>query len=278
MKRFGLFLVLFYVILTARGEDVERPVLSSWMLEVGSAHRADTYLSPLHYTGWSAGVGYERFQATGFSPEKWVRALNVGVEIDRSLSPGMNSALWGAGISGRWALMRRFKVRPDVDFGIGGATSLDAGALYMSRNGNNPVAAKAAWTADIAGYAVWRFKLAGVPAVALYRADLPVAGAFFAPDYGQLYYEIYLGDSHGIVSPAVWGKYFALDQRLSVDLRFGATALRLGYGLDIRSTKANDIVSRRINHVAVIGLSGEWLSLSPTRKPGPDTRIVSAIY
>ena len=278
MKKLLIIISIAVCVITGRAEDIVRPVLSSWMLTTGPAHRADTYLSPLHYRGWNIGVGYERFQATGFAPDRWVRALDIDVNVDRRLNPVRNSELWGAGLSGRWALMRRYSIRPDVDLGIGGATSLDVGALYMSRNGNNPVAANASWTIDLSAYAVWRFNIGRLPVVALYRATLPVVGAFFSPDYGQLYYEIYLGDSGGVVRPAYWGSYFSLDQRLTVDLRLGSTSLRLGYGVNIRSTKADDIISRRINHVAVIGVAGEWMSLSPGNKLDPEVRVISAIY
>ena len=34
--------------------EAVRPVNSSYMIEAGSSHLADTYLSPLKYTGWNA--------------------------------------------------------------------------------------------------------------------------------------------------------------------------------------------------------------------------------
>lgn len=257
---------------------VVRPVTSAFMLEGGSAHRADTYLSPIRYSGWRAAFGYERFQAMRFDPQRWVMALNIDVNIDATQNRARNSTMWGGEIAGCWAMMRRFSLRPDFTVGVGGATTLRVGALYLSRNGNNPVAAAASWTLDASAYATYRFKLGRVPVVAMYRATLPVVGAFFAPEYGQLYYEIYMGDSAGVVSCAHWGSYFALDQRLSIDLRFGSTSLRLGYGFDVRSTKVNDIVTRCVTHTAVVGVAGEWMSLAPSHRIDTETRIISAIY
>lgn len=258
--------------------DVLRPVTSAWTIAAGSAHRCDTYLTPLHYTGWNVAVGYERFQATGFAPDTWVRALDSNVSVDRTLNPVRNSQLWGANIKGRWAAMHRWNITSALTLGIGPSTTLNAGALYMSRNGNNPVAANVSWTVDASAYAVYRLTIGRLPVVAMYRATLPVTGAFFTPDYGQLYYELYLGDSKGVVSAAWWGNYFALDQRITADLRLGATALRLGYGVDIMSTDVHHTVTRRITHCAILGVSGEWISLSPTHKIDETARIISAIY
>ena len=69
---------------TATGEEIIRPVNSSWMLDAGSAHVADTYLSPLKYTGWNVSFEYERLQAMKFSPEAWRQQLQVGVEFEAS--------------------------------------------------------------------------------------------------------------------------------------------------------------------------------------------------
>ncbi len=109
-----------------------------------------------------------------------------------------------------------------------------------------------------------------------YEVSLPVTGAFFAPDYGQLYYEIWLGERSGLCRAAWWGNYFDMDNLLTADLRLGGTTLRLGYRNHIISTKASDIVSRRITHAFVIGIATEWLSLSPRYRQ--DVPIVSPLY
>lgn len=257
---------------------VLRPVTSAFTIGAGTAHRADTYLTPLRYHGWMLALGYNRYQAPSFAPERWLMALDVDLTVDRTLNPVRNAVMWGADVEGRWSLLRRFDMSPAVTLAAGGATTLDVGALYLSRNGNNPVAARGSWTVDLGAAAIGRCKVAGVPVVGIYRATMPVAGAFFTPDYGQLYYEMYLGDTHGVVSPAVWGRYFRLDQQITVDVRFGGTALRLGYKVNIESTRANDIVTRRIGHMAVVGVAGEWLTLSSGRRCDRESRIIQAVY
>lgn len=46
-----------------------RPVTSAYTFGAGSSHLADTYLSPLKYTGWHVDFHYERMQAMKFNPE-----------------------------------------------------------------------------------------------------------------------------------------------------------------------------------------------------------------
>ena len=109
--------------------------------------------------------------------------------------------------------------------------------------------------------------------------SIPCIGAFFAPEYGQLYYEIWLGDRSGLVRPAWWGSYFAMDNRISADLRLGATTLRIGYTNTILSSKANDIVTRNTTHAVSLGIVSELISLAARRDADlRNARIISAIY
>ena len=258
-----------------------RPVLSAYTAEVGKAHLADTYLTPLFYDGWHVGLGYERMQAMKFDPRRWVMQLSADVVADHTQNRGHNSVMWNLEANVRWGMMRRWADCFAVDgltLGIGPATEVRAGALYLSRNGNNPASAKGAWTVNAQGYAAYGMRIGRLPVCFRYECSLPVTGIFFAPQYGELYYEIWLGDRSGLVRGAWWGNYFRMDNRLTADLRFGGTALRLGYHADVISTKASGVVSRRVTHAFTIGVTTEWISLSPRRKADSQAEIISALY
>ena len=77
---------------------------------------------------------------------------------------------------------------------------------------------------------------------------------------------------------AWWGNYFALDHMMAVDLHLGTTSLRIGYSGQFLSTKASDITSRMARHCAVVGVTGEWLSVSPRKKISPKARMIHALY
>ncbi|MDE6702160.1 MAG: DUF3316 domain-containing protein [Muribaculaceae bacterium] len=281
MKRLlSAVVALFAALCMYAVEDEYRPVTAAYTLEVGTSHLSDTYLTPLKYKGLSIGLGYERMQAMKFSPEKWVMQLSGRLGVNRAENPARNAVMWDLDLDLSWGMMRRWSIKSISGLQLygGGATMLDVGALYLARNGNNPVSAKAAWTVGVSGMAVYNFKISRLPVCLRYQAVLPVTGAFFSPDYGELYYEIYLGNHAGLAHAAWWGNYFRLNNLLTADLRLGATNLRLGYRANILSTKVNNIVSREIIHSFVVGVSGEWLSVQRSGTISPTAKIISAMY
>lgn len=256
-----------------------RPVMSAYMFEAGSANLADTYLTPLKYDGWCAAFRYERMQAMKFDPDRWVMRLTAGVEVDRTENPARNATMWMGSVNASWGMMRRWRLPlPGVTLAAGASTGIDLGCLYNDRNGNNPASAKASWTVNLTGMAAWNVNLKGLPITLRYQPTIPLAGVFFSPDYGELYYEIYLGDHSGLAHFAWWKVYFAMENLLTADLRFGGTSLRVGYRNYILSTEVNHITTRVITHAFVLGLSGEWLSLNPRKELSRSARIISALY
>ena len=160
----------------------------------------------------------------------------------------------------------------------GGQAQADIGVLYLPRNANNPASAKASITLGATGMAVWNGKLGRLPVTFRYMPRLPLVGAFFSPDYDELYYEIWLGNHSGLAHCAWPGNYFRLDNLLTADLHFGATTLRVGYRFEYFTSKAGDIVSRTANHSFVIGIATELISLRAGASHTPDARIISALY
>ena len=233
------------------------------MLMGGSSHLADTYLTPLHYSGYSAGFMYQRAQAMKFDPHRWTMQLTIGLDGDFDQNPANNADMYAASVSGSWAMMRRWRLPQSIIAGAGPGTSLDLGILYLSRNGNNPASAKASWTLDLNAFASWSHRIGRLPFTLRYSLRMPVTGAFFSPDYGQLYYQIYLGDRDHLAHAAWWGNFFRMDNMLSADLHLGRTTLRVGYRCDVFSSKVNHIVTRDISHMFVLGIVSEWISLRP---------------
>jgi len=259
-------------------DSIVRPVLSQYMLEAGSAHPCDTYLTPLHYSGWQGALAYERMQAMRFAPERWVMALGGRLSLGRALNPAGNAAMWSISFNPHWTMLWRTRLPGGFTLGAGGRVDLLAGALYLARNGNNPVAARGALTIGPAALAAWSGHIGRMRLTLSYRPWMPLTGIFFAPDYDELYYEIWLGNHSGLVHAAWPGNYFRLDNLLAADIHLGATTLRLGYRCGIFSSRAAGIVSREITHSLVVGICTEWLSLRAGSRRTPDARIISALY
>lgn len=278
------FRIIISLLLLSGGSasaQILRPVTSAWTLEVGGASEANTYLTPLRYSGWTAGLGLERWQAMRFNPERWVMRLDVRGDLTRTLSPAKNSVMWGMDVTGAWAMMWRARNLFCSGFtcGVGPLAELELGVLYLPRNGNNPAQARAAFTFGATAYASYSFSVGKLPVVLRYQPSLSLLGAFFCPDYGELYYEIYLGNHSGLAHFAWPGSYRRFMSVLTADLRFGATALRLGYRAGVVSSKANDIVNRSVTNSFSIGVSGEWMMLRPSaNKLSHDAQVISAYY
>ncbi|MDE5785857.1 MAG: DUF3316 domain-containing protein, partial [Duncaniella sp.] len=250
----------------------------AYMVEAGGARLADTYLSPLPYDGLHLGLYYQRYQAMKFSPERWSMSLTVRISLDKSNNAAGNATMWDAGLTADWGMMRRYSINRWLTLAPGASTTVTAGAVYSPANSNNPVSAKASWTVNFTGLATARFHIKKLPVTVTYRPTLPVTGAFFSPDYGELYYEIYLGNSSGLAHAAWWDNYFMIDNLVTADLEFGATFLSVGYHGNILSTRVNHLTTNIFTHSFVIGVSGEWLSLNPRKSFPEHSRIIHALY
>lgn len=255
-----------------------RPVYKAFSLSVGSAHLADTYLSPLRYTGQTVSLDYERHQAMRFDPGRWTMRLRGRLEGMHTKSPARNATMWEGVLYLDWAMMHRWRLPYGISASAGGETGITGGVVYAERNSNNPCSAKAAWHVGLTGLATWGHTFGRLPVTFAWQPSLPVAGVFFAPEYGQLYYEIYLGERSGLAHFAWWGNYLRTSQLVTADLHLAqATSLRLGFRYDLLSTRVHDITTRIYSLCFTLGVSGEWLSYSPSRRLSDATaRVISA--
>lgn len=259
---------------------VVRPVASFFTIEAGSSSMTDTYLSPLTFRGWDFAIAYQRMQAMRFSPQRWVSRFDVGLSMRRGTPPRIYRAMWGASLNIGWAMMHRWSTPVDnLSVAFGGMVDGNFGVLYIDRGGNNPASAKGAVNIGITGAATYNFNLGRLPLTLRWQPSMPLIGAFFSPEYDELYYEIYLGNRSGLVKCANPVSRFALDNAVTLDLHVGAsTVIRLGYHSSIMSSHANHLTTNIFTNTFVFGVGGQWLSIGASRGISDDTRIISAIY
>lgn len=264
---------------SAVNTETVRPVVTTFSLGVGSSHIADTYLTPLKYSGWAVSLGYERWQVSRWGDGQWLNRIDAGGEFYRTLNHSRNGIMWSGAVHASWGSLRRWNVFPGVKAGLGPVAALDAGCVYNQRNSNNPASGRCAVTVGAAGYAAWNFKLARLPLTLVYQAETPVIGAFFSPRYDELYYEIYLGNHNGLAHVAWWGSRWEWRQQLSLDIPVGSSRLRLGYKGKWMSSRVNNLTVRDINHQAVIGFTTEWMSVkTASRHALRQAQVISALY
>ena len=258
-------------------EQPLRPVASMFSAEAGHTSILDSYVSPIRYGGGYYRLGYERQQATGFSPEKCIHQLSVGVDYGYTHNPAGNHTMHALMADAKWGMMRRWSdvFTPGLQLMLGGSTQFRGGALYNANNSNNVVSAHIHWSVGLMGQAVYNFNIKRLPVTLRYQATLPVMGVFFSPDYDEAYYEIYLGNHSNLAHFGWWGNRFDLENLVTADLHLGNTILRVGYRNRIITSWVNNINNREISHSLVVGIGGEWLSVGSKK---PAKRIISSIY
>lgn len=257
-----------------------RPVVGAYTVGLGSAHICNTYLTPLRYAGFGASLRYERLQAMAANPERLVMQLDGHLDYARAFNPAHNAAMTGIDLRIGWAAMWRHRLPslPALQLYAGGYTDASVGGLLLARNGNNPAQARGAWTIGATGMAVFTHRVGRLPVTWRYQARMPLAGMFFSPDYGELYYEIYLGNHKGLLHGAWPGNYFRINNLLTADLHLGNTCLRLGYACDVLSTKTSGIVTRDVRHQFVVGVTTQFITIGRARDLDARARVISAIY
>lgn len=274
-----LFTLLLAAVVCHADEPVIRPVSAWYTFEAGSATIDDTYLTIPTNSGWHLALGYQRMQAMRQSPQSLVMQLSGRLAVDRTHPDWSYQPLWGADLKLDWAVMRRF------DTGLTGLrvypglmAHADLGVMYIDRAGNNPADAKCAVTVGLTALAVYNFNIVRLPVTVSWQPSLQLAGVCFGQQYDEPYYEIYLGNRHGLAHFASPFNRLDLTNSVNIDLRLGTTVLRVGYRSDILSSKINNIVTNRITNAFVFGIGGEWISLSRNNHLDPQTKIISAIY
>lgn len=261
--------------------EVLRPSISSFTAEVGGASILDTYLTPIRYHGVNTRLAYEGLRAMKFSPDRWIMQGVTAVEYANVQNPAGNHTMHSLMIDAKWGMMHRWNdvFTPRLTLHLGGSPQLRGGVIYNAYNSNNPVSAKIRLSLNLSAMASYHINVGRVPVTLRYQATLPTIGAFFSLDYGEAFYELYVGNTQGIVNVGWWGNRFDMENLLTADLHLGNSVLRLGYRNLIETSWVHNLNTQIFTHGFVIGISGEWLQLGARQKKlSPAVRIVSALY
>lgn len=173
------------------------------------------------------------------------------------------------------------RLKDDADYSLSYALSLDAtirfdykffesdrltlhtgpglaariGVTYNPHNSNNPAQANfyCMLAPHIAG--IWRFSIADTPLALGVKSTIPLLGVAFAPEYGQLYYEIYEYDGYKNSFHFAWPLVMpTIHNRISLDFPLGDTLLRLSYNQNYSFQHYSDNISAASNHSLMIGV------------------------
>lgn len=266
MNRFSLKLVVALVLSITTvanlagqnpNDDTEtqsRPIIGSYRFEIGTKSAYSTYLSPFTYRGTNYSLSGFWTKVLPQNPEHLAMHFEGRLNLGDFLNPARSAREIDLHAAVQWGLMWQKRFQRDWMVGVGGTVGVYGGMLYLPRNGNNPVAAQFATGIGVQGYASRVWKIGRLPILFSDRVTLPLLGGFFSPEYGESYYEIYLGNRKGLAHFAWPGNRFGIDNLFCVTLDFGTTAMEVGYRISFQNEKANHLTTRTFNNAFVIGV------------------------
>lgn len=248
-------------LIPAWAQEAPRPVLQQYRLEAGAGSALSTYLSPLRYSGTSISLSGQWSKSSQWNPENLIMQFEGRGNLRDMRNPAHTAMMIGIDGMFSWGMSWRKRLPLGFQITAGGSVALNGGCLYLTRNGNNPVTVTASGGFDINASLSWKFKIGKLPAVISDELRLPTISAFFSPEYGETYYEIYLGNRKGLAHCGWWGNHFGIDNLLSLKLDFGRTAMEIGYRYDISTSHANHLDTRVQAHRFVIGVIPHGLGI-----------------
>ena len=231
------------------------PNQSIFMLDAGYASVHDSYLTPITYDGIDLGLSIEATRWV--NRYRWLWQLGVGAGYNYVENNAQNNELHKVmgdiSFNMQHAWLGLIHLR--LGFSAGPMTQLRAGIVYDAVNSNNPVTVRAHWNLGATGMAWFNTRLGRLPITLRYQLQLPVAGVFFAPEYDESYYEIYLGNHKNLAHLGWWGNRFDMTNYLGADFNLGKTILRLGYRNRLEHWTVNHLHVHDVTHSIVLGIN-----------------------
>ena len=222
-------------------------------VDMGYASIHDSYLTPITYGGTDLALGYEAMRP--MRADKWLWQLQVGADYNYVENNAHNNDLHKLMGDITFDMQRQWRgaIAHRVDLSAGPMTQLRAGILYNEVNSNNPVSVRAHWNVGVTGMAAFDTHMWRLPVTLRYQAQVPVLGVFFAPEYDESYYEIYLGNRRNLAHMGWWGNRLDMTHYLGADLHLGKTTLRVGYRARLEHWNVNHLKVHDVTHSLVLG-------------------------
>ena len=258
------FLSLFWLSICCASLAAQAPITHANMFGIGRVRQLDTYLSPGEYGGLQLLYNNETerplsllHNRVSFQSTLQLDFSTTEPESDQANYLGGNidyAATWHYRILGTEPGSLPNDRHSRFSLLIGPQLAATTGGLYNNRNGNNPAQAYLAAHLAASVQAGYTFRLRRMPIRLRDQIDVPLIGAMFSPAYGQSYYEIFsLGHydhnvcaTHPFIAPSFTNK-------LTVDLPFRYSTLRVGYLVDVRQSHVNSLRRHAYSQAFMIG-------------------------
>lgn len=263
IKRFfiGIVLMLCAANVALGQSNIEMPIKKAvnqaTLFGVGTMVLTDTYLSPLEYNGLTLSLFHERLNATSLLRGKLLLQQQFFLQAASTDNPISNAKTYYGNID--YHLNGFHPILNTNSFRLlaGAGADLSLGGIYNIRNSNNPAQLKTSINLNASLLAFYKWRLLTLR----WQVTSPLLGAFFSPEYGQSYYEIFvLGNNTGTIHFATPANQRGLRNYITADYPIGKVTLRAGYLRNYYRTEANNLITSISSHQFMIGLAFESLS------------------
>lgn len=260
-------------------EQPLRSIFSSTMLTLGRGQLYETYLTPIRYSGLDIGLSNERLQIARYGKGRFTAQQMISISYTSATNPTGNGRMLSGFIDYGYGTHYTFKPVRSLSLLAGGQIDGVAGFIYNLRNSNNLASAKVNVNLSLSGMAIYRLNIGKLSLIMRYQAVIPFAGLFFAPQYGESYYEIFrLENTKEIVHFGSFHNQFNMTNLFTVDLPVRRFNLRVGYQNVIRTTHVNSIRTQIYDNRFILGVSTEFVPLKRGRNEQVKQSVVRAFY
>lgn len=245
--------------------------MHSTLFGAGFANTYDSYLSPFSYKGVDARIIRQTERRTHMMHDRVNYQTLLDVDFQYTRNPGRNIHGYSGGVrySNAWLYsflgsntdtyghnIKNAKSSPlEVLGGIGATGYL--GGIYNGRSGsNNPAQAKADIMLDAVGQVRYTFHVSNHPWLVRYQVNIPLMGLAFSPQYGQSYYEIFVGGNydHNTVF-ASFVNMPSMRHLLTLDIPIGRNNVRIGWSGSFMQSTFNGIRYHSYSNTFLIGFT-----------------------
>lgn len=258
--------------------ETSRPVTGIYSIELGRQNVLATYLSPLHYTGKTVAASGSWSKAMPFSPHNAIMHFDTRLSLADLSNHARTATMIGLNGEFSWGMSWRAILPWRIQATAGGTIGIQGGAYYLTRNGNNPVEAIVNGGISLRASLSRPIRIKKLPVLIRDEVSLPTLGVFFNPEYGETYYEIYLGNHTGLIHTGWWGNNFCIDNILSATFDFGRTAMTIGYRFNAYTQWASNLNTKIITHSFVIGVIPGGIGLKKKKRCPHDATAVYSLY
>ena len=243
-------------------QSLHRPVTGVYSLEVGRRSVVSRYLAPVSYAGAEFALSGTWSKVMPFAPRNAMMELHARVNGSLSLlNPRKNTSMQGIDAEFVWNMRYRLPLAGGFLLTAGGGPEIEAGALALLKNSNNPVSVNVAAALSAAASMSWTHWFGRLPVVACLDLRIPLVGAFYMPGYGETYFEMYVGNHSGLIHFGWPGNRTKIAAHLSLKLDFGRTAMEVGYRFGWQRAEACHLVYRNMSNAFTIGVIPSGLGL-----------------